>query len=267
MANLFQDAQKIRPGVAPAGVSTGRHGHCVAGGAMDELHTPTEIAPGNRTLFISPHLDDAVFACGRLLASLPGATVATVFAGAPPPEMALTDWDRAAGFGPGDDIIGRRRDEDRRALAVFDARPLWLDLRDAQYGPSPGVDEVAARLRALLAGCLPAAAFLPLGLFHSDHRLSHAAALQALEACPGCRAFAYEDAFYRRLSGLRRERLETLRQAGRRPRPVWFVESREATERKEAAVACYRSQLRALTTPGRPGLDDLAAPEAFWRLG
>ena len=32
---------------------------------------------------LSPHLDDAVLGCGRLLSAHPGATVVTVYAGAP----------------------------------------------------------------------------------------------------------------------------------------------------------------------------------------
>ena len=35
---------------------------------------------------------------------------------------------------------------------------------------------------------------------------------------------------------------------------------------KRRAVACYRSQLRALSTPGRPGFADVFATEGYWRL-
>jgi hypothetical protein len=37
----------------------------------------------DRLLVVSPHLDDAVFGCGELIASRPGATVARLFAGPP----------------------------------------------------------------------------------------------------------------------------------------------------------------------------------------
>ena len=69
------------------------------------LVAPAEL---ERIVVVSPHLDDAVLGCGRLLAAHPGATVITLYAGAPatypdPP----TRWDAIVGFGPGDDVLGR----------------------------------------------------------------------------------------------------------------------------------------------------------------
>jgi LmbE family N-acetylglucosaminyl deacetylase len=224
-----------------------------------------EPPPAGKLLALSPHLDDAVFGCGRLLASAPGAVAATVFAGRPGPGAPLTGWDRAAGFEAGDDVVGRRREEDRAALEILGARPRWLDLRDSQYG---GEEEetVAAGLRELFVGCRPDAILIPLGLFHSDHRLVHRAALSFLDAFPDCRWLAYEDALYRRIAGLREEAIGRLRQRGLAPRPVRFAERADAAVRKGQAVACYRSQLRALATPGRPGQAGLKGEEAFWQL-
>lgn len=233
---------------------------------MDDLPDTIEPPAGNRILVVSPHLDDAVFACGRLLASAAGAVVATLFAGRPPAGTGWSEWDGAAGFAAGDDVIAVRRDEDRQALGLLDAWPLWLELVDSQYGASPSLDEVAAQLRRLLMQCLPESVFFPLGLFHSDHRLSHAAALVLIDRCSGCRWFAYEDAFYRRLPGLRDERIAELLRAGRAPRPLRFAEAADAAARKRRAVACYRSQLTALATPGRPGHEDLAAAEGYWQV-
>lgn len=231
---------------------------------MNEASTP-EPPPQGRLLVLSPHLDDAVFGCGRLLASSPDVLVATVFAGRPPPGLELTDWDRAAGFAPGDDVIGQRREEDRLALARLGARHCWLELRDSQYG---GADEAAvvACLGELLADCRPDVLLIPLGLFHSDHRLVHRAALALLGDTPRCRWLAYEDALYRRVDDLRDQAVEDLRRRGLDPRPLRFREAPDTPGRKAAAVACYRSQLRALATPGRPGHADLAGPEAYWHL-
>lgn len=234
---------------------------------MDDLTQPIEFAADQRILFISPHLDDAVFACGRLLATFPGAVVGTVFAGRPPAGLGLSEWDRAAGFRAGDDVVGARREEDRRALTLLGAWPLWIDLVDAQYGSGESLDQVMAQLRQLFMQCLPEAVFFPLGLFHSDHRLCHEAALTLLDRCSGIRRFAYEDALYRRLPGLRDEKIAELERAGRAPRPVRFAEANDAAAKKRQAVACYRSQLKALVTPGRPGAADLAADEAFWHVG
>lgn len=225
----------------------------------------SELPPPGTLLVLSPHLDDAVFACGRLLASKPGAIVATVFAGRPPPGQALTDWDRAAGFLPGEDVVGWRREEDRAALDILGAEPRWLNLRDSQYGGAdPG--EVADRLRELLSDCRPDTVLIPLGLFHSDHRLVHKAALSLLEPETRRRWLAYEDALYRRIEGLRDQAIDELKSQGFAPRPVSFQESSQAELVKAGAVACYRSQLRALATPGRPGLADFEAPEAYWQL-
>ncbi|HZX32883.1 MAG TPA: PIG-L family deacetylase [Rhodocyclaceae bacterium] len=225
----------------------------------------TDLPPSGTLLALSPHLDDAVFACGRLLASTPGAIVATIFAGRPPQSQPLTDWDRAAGFSPGDDVVGIRREEDRAALDILGAQPRWLNLRDSQYGGADA-EEVGKRLRELLSDCRPDTVLIPLGLFHSDHRVVHEAALSLLVPDTPCRWLAYEDALYRRIDGLRDAAIEALKVRGLDPQPVSFRESPQAELRKAGAVACYRSQLRALATPGRPGVADLEAPEAYWQL-
>lgn len=64
---------------------------------------------------VSPHLDDAVFSCGRFLASRPGAVVCTVFCGAPEPPM-QTPWDTSAGHRDWSEAMSARIAEDERAL-------------------------------------------------------------------------------------------------------------------------------------------------------
>jgi hypothetical protein len=46
---------------------------------------------------ISPHFDDVVLGCGKLLAASPGSTVFTVFSAIPKPGSRLTEWDRLCG--------------------------------------------------------------------------------------------------------------------------------------------------------------------------
>src|SRR5579885_1807474 len=99
---------------------------------------------------ISPHCDDAVFACGCLLEAHPGSTVVTVFAGSPPAGHAITEWDRAAGFEAADDVLGIRRAEDASALALLDARPVWLNFCDSQYGQTPSRDAISTALSDIL---------------------------------------------------------------------------------------------------------------------
>jgi LmbE family N-acetylglucosaminyl deacetylase len=212
---------------------------------------------------VSPHLDDAVLGCGALLAHHPGAVVVTVFAGRPPAGHPLTPWDEAAGFRAGDDIVGARRAEDLAALRRLRARPAWLDFLDAQYGDSPAVDTIAAALEHALHAAEPATVCIPLGLFHSDHALVHAAAITLLPRHGDWRWVAYEEPMYRLVPDLLPERLASLRNAGVTAVPL---DGMPTSETKRDAIACYTSQLRALAAPTGPGYDDALAPERYWAL-
>ncbi len=109
-----------------------------------------------RIVVVSPHLDDAVLGCGRLLARHPGATVVTLFAGGPAEySQAPTRWDELAGFKAGDDVLEMRREEDQRALGELGAAPVWLDFVEHQYLERPDwvtapatVDVLEAAIRA-----------------------------------------------------------------------------------------------------------------------
>jgi LmbE family N-acetylglucosaminyl deacetylase len=218
-----------------------------------------------RAMVVSPHCDDAVFSCGAFLDAHPGSLVVTLFAGSPERSQPLTEWDRAAGFLPGDDVMAARRDEDARALALLHARPLWLSFHDSQYQRPASVAEVGRVLREVLDLFNPHALFVPWGLFHSDHRLASDACL-ALRGVVSVKTWLfYEDALYRRLPGLLPERLSLLRAGGVRARPV-ALSTREGEARKRAAVGCYRSQLQALATPGRLGYADAFCPERYWLM-
>jgi LmbE family N-acetylglucosaminyl deacetylase len=216
-------------------------------------------------LAISPHLDDAVFGCGDWLGAHPGAVVVTVLAGRPPAGTPLTPWDAAAGFAPGDDVVGERRGEDARALAVLGARPIWLDFLDAQYGEPPDGATLAAALEAVFKRVAPTTALVPLGLFHSDHALVHAAALDCARRERQARWLAYEEPTYRGLPEALAGRLDALRKAGVTvaPHPDG---SESSADTKLQAIRCYASQLRALQTPGRPGWRAALEPERYWRI-
>ena len=216
-----------------------------------------------RPLFVSPHLDDAVFGCGALIASCPAAVVVTIFAGRPAPKCPLTRWDAECGFRAGDDVVGIRRAEDRQALARLAARPVWLDYPDDQYGDSPDTQSLTRALDELLAVHAFGSVFVPLGLFHADHRRASDAAL-ALAQRDGGHWYAYEEAIYRRIPGTVTARNDALRSRGHELARQVFPIDDGATTRKQEAVACYRSQLVALAT--RPALDDTHAPEAYWRI-
>jgi LmbE family N-acetylglucosaminyl deacetylase len=218
-----------------------------------------------RLLVVSPHLDDAVFGCGELLAAHPGCVVVTVFAGWSNPLRPLTEWDAAAGFAPGDDVMRARKVEDRVALERLAAKPRWLEFQDRQYASSPPAESVARVLREVLQVDAPTSVMLPLGLFHADHMLASDAGLQLMHGDRERQWFAFEDAIYRRVPGLIQKRLASLLARDVQATPVQLLSTRHL-DRKRSAVDSYASQLRALGASGRPGYDDVFAGESYWRL-
>jgi LmbE family N-acetylglucosaminyl deacetylase len=226
-------------------------------------------------IVISPHCDDAVFGCSGLLVRHPGAVVLTIFAGRPRVYDHLTPWDEAAGFRVGDDVVAARRAEDRAALTILSARPVWLDFLDSQYGTSPTVTEVAEAIERALGAAGADTATFPLGLFHPDHELAHESALAVARRRPELQWLVYEDAIYRRIAGLVDDRLDRLQREGFRLSPIdaddrgeskGRMDARDLSELKRRVVACYPSQLRALSAPGSVGYDDVFQPERLCRL-
>ncbi|ALA58763.1 PIG-L deacetylase family protein [Nitrospira moscoviensis] len=222
-------------------------------------------APLSNLLVLSPHCDDAVLACGEMLEAHPGSVVATVFAGCPPAGAPLTEWDRAAGFQAGDDVMGARRAEDLAALSLLGATPQWLDFLDDQYPSSHADADVRRALDGLIRARQPAALVVPLGLFHRDHRTVHEAAMEVALDHRDRTWVLYEDVNYRRIPGLTAQRLHSLEAKGAAITPVSFP-VRSPSPRKMQAVQCYRSQLRALLSHGRPGYADAFAAERYWRV-
>lgn len=218
------------------------------------------LASLDRTVVISPHLDDAVFSCGRLLAAHPGSTVVTVFAGIPPLHMPASDWDRRCGFDTAAQAMTQRRDEDRIALSLLEARPVWLDFLDHGYGPACSPEAVTYALQQVLLELQPDSVLVPLGLFHSDHLLTHESGMHAVLAMAGVRRLLYEDALYRGLPGLLQQRLMALGQSGASLTPL-RMKSEGSAALKAHAVQAYASQLRGF---GPGGYDDTEAAERCW---
>lgn len=213
---------------------------------------------------VSPHLDDAVFSCGMLLASHPGSVVCTVLCGAPRPPR-HTEWDRLAGHRDSSEALRARIAEDERALAVVGARAIRLPFFDGQYGANASIAELVAALTHAwrLTGCARLVA--PIGLYHSDHVLVGDAcrALLRMERPSG--ALFYEDAIYRAISGVARERYEAIAREGYDFTPLDAPTAASlrrpgAAAAKWRAVRAYRSQLRAFND-AHP--HDLAEPERY----
>src|SRR5450432_1616608 len=104
--------------------------------------TPTDmrdwglVAPAelDRIVIVSPHLDDAVLGCSHLMAAHPGVTVVTVFAARPDEYPSpMEPWDTQCGFKEGDEVHVARRAEDKAALTLLDATPVWLDFVEHMY--------------------------------------------------------------------------------------------------------------------------------------
>jgi LmbE family N-acetylglucosaminyl deacetylase len=223
------------------------------------------------TLVLSPHLDDAVFGCGELIARTPGTVVMTLLAGVPAGFDKLTEWDAASGFASAREAIAQRRKEDRSALDILGALPQWCDFGDSQYGQTPAPKDIAAVIAASMERIAPHTILFPAGLFHSDHALVHEAAIMLMQEAAGAgrKWLMYEEPSYRRVPGLLQRRLADLASRGIRatplpaPPPVQ-MEAVEAAALKHEAVHCYASQLRALDSKVKDSYVDVFAPERYW---
>ncbi|HEX5614555.1 MAG TPA: PIG-L family deacetylase [Acidimicrobiia bacterium] len=224
----------------------------------------------DRIVVVSPHLDDAVLGCGRLLAAHPGTTVVTVFAGVPPayPDP-MRPWDVQCGFAPGDDVMAARRAEDRAALAVLGAIPRWLDGIEYSYRPDDlpeTADDVVARLAPVIEELDPSLVVVPFGLANPDHDVTHRACIAIRATHPDIAWWCYEDTGYKHIPGLLAWRVSGLFRAGLWPTPVAAPVAADDTA-KQAALACYPSQLRALEDDWHLSAKLAApAPEQLWRL-
>ena len=169
------------------------------------------------TIYLSPHLDDAVLSCGGRIASACArgerVLVVTLAAG-DPPATELTPLARSlhATWGAGRELSALRRAEDRAASARLGADVLHWDVPDSLYRRTPDGRPLCASLRSLFAPPLVAETALeeecrrrladlpPHGLLvaplavggHINHRLARRVAERSPQAARGGAAF-YED--------------------------------------------------------------------------
>lgn len=205
-----------------------------------------------------------MFSCGQVLAGHPGSAVITVFAGQPD-AMPRTAWDGAAGFDAGADVMSERREEDRVALEVLAAEPVWLDFVDRQYRAPFRANKLAARIETELARVRAGIVLIPMGLHHRDHGRVNDACMEVLRRHHGqYRWLIYEDAIYRRYAGLVTQKLALFEAGGWRLRRIELPQGDLALKR--TAVEHYTSQLKALSSFGYPGYDDVFEPERYWEI-
>ena len=222
---------------------------------------------------VSPHFDDVAMGAGQMLirhADASRTTVVTVFGGQPPEyPNPPTEWDALGGFRPGDAVVAARREEDRAAMAVLGAEPLWLDFADHQYlrsDQSHTPAEVAPVILAAIDAIAPTAVFVPMGLANPDHTLTHEACLLVRQQRPDWAWFAYEDHGYKHVPGLLAWRVSTLFHSGVWPTPA-IVPLDSDLSRKRRAIECYASQIPPLERDhALTERLDANVAEQFWRL-
>lgn len=200
-----------------------------------------------RVLAVSPHLDDAVFSAGGVLARLADAghevTVVTCFtATVPGPTGFALACQTDKGFGPEVDYMALRRAEDAAAVAVLGAVPVHLPLPEAPHrgygsapelfdGVRPGDDvwrDVAALLEPLQADVLLA----PQGVGgHVDH----------LHVVRAVAALARPTAWWRDTPYVLREPCAP--PAPELPGGLREFRLPQCSDRRADACACYGSQL------------------------
>jgi LmbE family N-acetylglucosaminyl deacetylase len=225
-----------------------------------------------RIVVLSPHFDDAAMGAGLMLLRHRQAstTVITVLGGRPdaypdPP----SPWDALGGFLADDDVVAVRREEDRAAMEVLGAEPVWLDFPDHQYldpddRPTPA--EVAPAIEDAITARHPTAVFTPFGLANPDHMMTHAASLIVRQSHPEWAWFAYEDHGYKHIPGMLAWRVSKLFRSGVWPTPALVPVSAD-TDRRRESIYCYASQIAPLEQDHalRERLDANVA-EQFWRL-
>ena len=120
-------------------------------------------------LAVSPHLDDAAFSAGGLLATLArehAVVVATVFTqSVPGPTGFALRCQTDKGVSPGTDYMELRRAEEAEACSRLRAYPVWMGLPEA---PHRGYESA----EALFAGVLPSDAEMWRQVLHELRRVA-----------------------------------------------------------------------------------------------
>jgi len=232
-----------------------------------QLKSFNDITTSSRHIFLSPHLDDAVYSCGGTLAVQVSnglrPLVITVFSGIPPRGLNLSplafeiQQDMGGANMDAAELVEYRRKEDANAQDYIHADYLWLDYLDAIYRGNPAyysqkhqliggtvnpadieIDKQLAQDLLALHERLPDAVwYAPLAAGgHVDHQIVCSAADRLIQR--GANVKLYEDFPY----VLREEALEErLNELGAAFEPA-YVEMSEMLPIRQEAAALYTSQ-------------------------
>lgn len=230
------------------------------------LNSLEEIGKQYRHIFLSPHLDDAVYSCGGTLAVQVSTglrpLIITVFAGIPPAGHQLSPFalqiQKEMGFREDPTVaMEARRKEDAAAMDFLGCDYLWLDYLDAMYRGSPGYyanrqqliggevnsadlvieRQLAQDILAIQERLPDLAWYAPLGVGrHVDHQLVASAADRLVQRKANVNF--YEDFPYVLQQGALEARLQEM---GGTLEPA-YVEVSEMLPAREQACELYTSQ-------------------------
>ncbi len=233
-----------------------------------QLNSLNDITTTYRHIFLSPHLDDAVYSCGGTLGVQVSCglrpLVISIFAGGPPADTQLSPLagqiqrEMGAGSQSPAELIAARRKEDAAALDLLQVDYLWLDYPDAIYRGTPAyynskeeliggevnaadlwIDKQLAQDLVSLRQRLPDTVwYAPLGVGrHVDHQLVSSAADRLVQM--GATVYYYEDFPYVLKEGALESRLNEL---GGAFEPS-LVEMSEMLSLRQEAAELYASQI------------------------
>jgi hypothetical protein len=136
--------------------------------------------PDAPAVVLSPHLDDAVWACFSLLVGDEPLLVVTAFAGIP---TGTGWWDERCGITDSAAHVRERMAEDRAVLASLGRDAVHLPLLDDQYRDDTDLDpdEIVAALTAAVPAASRVYAWAGIG-DHRDHELVRDAGLAIARA-------------------------------------------------------------------------------------
>lgn len=187
------------------------------------------------SLFVSTHLDDAVYSCGKLISIIEHPTVVTVFAGMPQNKEVCTAYDQKSGFNTAEEAINARRDENATALTLLGAESICLDFVDKQYGQANNPLAVKKALNTLIKNYDEI--YFPLGFMHSDHHLIGSMLKSLVKANKDKTFYVFMDMpYYVDNPIAAAEAFATL------PFPADYAYRGGDLGKKMLAIACYKSQ-------------------------
>lgn len=212
-----------------------------------------------RLIFLSPHLDDAVYSSGgwiwQQVQGGQSVEIWTIFAGNPKGSLTAFAQELHQRWGTGPDAVLRRREEDEHACTLLGAGFRHFDFPDCIYrripttdepvistndelfqpvkdGELPLADQIGAMLQSLDRG--DALMLCPLAIGgHVDHRLVRMAAERSHLPL----------AYYADFPYAAETPLDLMTYLPKGARQVHFSLSQQAIERWVQAVAAYASQL------------------------